>query len=152
MAYRTFLDAVLSLFRRKFALYNTDNSVISTYGRRNLQPDLVTELVNAHDLVNGLALLPADSDLITGDNIPVFYTVLWFCGLDNGVPEGHPPLPMAIIREEMTESFGVWAGRPSLKNFLPSEHFGGRHCGLIVRRRVRTAGSAQTVADSRNSC
>ena len=87
---------------------------------------MVAELVDAHDLVNGLAL-PTDSDLVARDNIPVFYTVLWFRGLDNGVPEGHPPFPMTVVREEMTEAFSVWVGRPGLEDLVPPEHFRDRH-------------------------
>lgn len=105
---------------------------------------MVTELVNAHDLVDGLALLPTNSNLITGDNVPVFNTVLWFCGLDNGVPEGHPPFPMTVIREEMTEAFSVWVGRPGLEDLIPPEHFRDRHWRSVVRRRVRTVGNAQS--------
>jgi len=105
---------------------------------------LVSELVNAHDLVNGLALLPANPNLITRDNIPVLDTVLWFCGLDNGIPEGHPPFPMTVVREEMTEAFGVWAGGPGLNDLVPSKHFRDRHWWPVVRRRVRTAGNVQS--------
>ena len=105
---------------------------------------MVTELVYAHNLVDGLALLPTNSNLITGDKIPVLDTVLWFCGLDNGVPESHPPFPMTVVRQEMTEAFGIRASRPSLEDLVPPKHFRDRHCWLVVRRRVGTVGNAES--------
>lgn len=85
-----------------------------THRRRDLQPDLVAELVDAHDLINTLALLPTNSNLITGDNIPILDTVIRLRRLENGVPEGHPPFPMTVVRQEMTKAFGEYAGRPGL--------------------------------------
>jgi len=118
--------------------------MIYTHGRGDLQPDLVTELVDAHDLVNCLALLPTNSDLVTWDNVPVLDPVLWFCRLDNGIPEGHPPFPMTVVREEMTEAFGIWTCRPRLEDLVPPEHFCDRHWWLVLRRRVQIVGNAQS--------
>lgn len=88
-----------------------------------------------HNLVDGLAPLPMNSNLISGNKIPVLDMVLWFCGLDNGVPGGRPPFPMTIGGQETPGAFGVWAGRPGLEgSFLLSD----RRCWLVVHRRVRT--------------
>ena len=89
-----------------------------THGRRDLQPDLVVELVDSHNLINALAFLPTDSDLITGDNVPVLDTVLRLRRLENGVPEGHPPFPMTVVREEVTETLGIRVQSPGPKDLV----------------------------------
>jgi hypothetical protein len=88
---------------------------------------LVAEPVNTQDLVNSL-IFSTESDLITRDNIPILDTVLWLCGLNNGIPEGHPPFPITVVREEVTEAFGIRAGRPGLEDLVLPEHFCDRHC------------------------
>lgn len=88
---------------------------------------MVTEPVDAHNLINSLGFLPPNPDLVTWNNIPVFDTVLWFGGLDNWIPESYPPLPVPVIRKEVTESFGVRFGRPGLEDLVPPEHFRDWH-------------------------
>ena len=83
---------------------------------------MITELVDTQDLINSLALLATNSNLIAWNKIPVLDTVLWFRGLDNGVSEGHPPFPMTVVREEVAEAFGVRASRPGLEDLVLPKH------------------------------
>lgn len=104
---------------------------------------MVAELVDAHNLVDDLALFPANTNLITGNNVPVFDTVLRLCRLYDGVSECHPPLPMTIVREKVTKGFGVRASRPGLEDLILPEHFCDRHCRVVVRCRVQTVGNTE---------
>ena len=103
-----------------------------THRRRDLQPHLVAEPIDPHNLVNALPLLPTDSDLITRDDIPILDTVLPLCRLDDGVSEHHPPFPMTVVREEMTETLRVRAAGPSLDHLVFPQHFRDRHCRVAA--------------------
>lgn len=94
---------------------------------------MAAELVYACNLVDGLALLPTNLNLISGNGIPVLDMVLRFCRLNSGVAEGRPPLPMTIVRQETPEAFVVRAGCPGLEGLVPAECFCDRRCWRCVR-------------------
>ena len=56
---------------------------------------------------------------------------------------------MTVVWEEMTETFGVRAGRPGLEDLVLPEHFRDPHGWLVVRCRVGMWVTRRTVTDSR---